>query len=105
MNEIPRIKFEIEFAAERIIHSLAVHQDDIKKQVEEGVRMAVNQAPEYITLQTKSIIQESIKESVNSYFRYGKGRDAIDKIVEGAFEAIVTTTQKRVKKANSESRQ
>ena len=80
----PVIRLELEGMKYAIIQSLAAHMEaqteDMKKAVQDAVD-AFDPLP-IIRAETHKGIEEAIKLSVQNFFTYGEGRDAVCKAVD-----------------------
>lgn len=88
--ELPRIRIEVERMRYQITHAFASHNEEIKQAVEDGLTKALS---EYdfegeIKKVSTEIITTTIKDSLLDYFRYGAGRETINKAVIDAIQSI-----------------
>jgi aspartate/methionine/tyrosine aminotransferase len=105
MENLPIMRFELECLKTNITAAFVDHLDNIENMVKE--RVANYCTSENIMLhidkQVKNIINNSIEEEMQYYYKYGKGsgdiREAIRDVIENRKKTKVKTkVQRRAKK-------
>lgn len=84
MNQIPIIRIEFERMQYTLSAMIAEHMASMDPMIREAVKNVCQpeNVKRILELQAKAAIEAAIKDAVESYFRYGKGRNAIKAAVE-----------------------
>lgn len=94
MDKMPVIRLEVQIPPEQIMQCIMVHQTDINKYVEEGVKTAIANIEPLIKSESKRLTEEAINSSLEGYFKYGNGRDAINSAVVRALDRVMAGKKK-----------
>lgn len=75
MQEMPRIRVEVEGLGERISSMLMLHAEEISAQVKQGVNNALDRIDivEVAEGHARQAVVKAIEEGVRNYFAYGEG--------------------------------
>lgn len=90
MNNLPIIRLELEQMKYQILHAFGAHQHELSAQVTQELEKAINSFDYSATV--SRIAHEIIKEQIESYFRYGAGRQAIETSVNDALDKVFVKT-------------
>lgn len=76
-RDFSTVQLRVDIAAEQINSMLALRADEVKAEMQEGVKRALRDASESIVKQAQDAAAEQIISEIKSYFSYGEGRDAL----------------------------
>ncbi len=86
MNQFPILKIELEGIRQTMMHAFNGYTDTLNSAVRERLDKIVNDKyfTQMIATQVRQTLEESVQEALKSYFKYGKGREAIDATIQHA---------------------
>lgn len=79
MRDMPIIRLEIEGMKASILHALTEYELQMDSLVKEAIerQCSSEHIHQLINYETSRAIDEAVKDEINNFFKYGKGRDAI----------------------------
>ena len=86
MMNMPLIRLELEQMRYQVVHALGSHQQEISAAVDKELEKVINEFD--FTGTVAVIANQVIKEKVEEYFKYGRGRGTIEAAVKEGLDNI-----------------
>lgn len=89
--DFPVIRLELQQMKQAMLVALAQYNSEIETIVAEKLEQAIREF-DYegqVRRIADDVLQLVIKQSIESYFRYGAGRDAINAVIEEMFNKVL----------------
>jgi len=87
MEQLPRIRLELENMSYQIVHALMTHDQEISDYVNKALGQMIEEFDYHSVVQ--EIVDKAIRQSIEHYFSYdGKGREVIENAVNDALNQI-----------------
>lgn len=88
MNQLPIIELKIKDLGSEVAAAIMLHREEISRQIEQGISHAIDTAPDKIMEIAKGEMYRVIESEISSYFRYGKGAEAIRQALAVGLEPL-----------------
>lgn len=89
MYKAPTIELRVSLAAQEIHSVIMAHQQEISDQVKFGIDAAIQNVANTVKVQAREAAEKCIKDSVDAYFKYGRGREFIDTVIAEALNGVL----------------
>lgn len=98
MNEPTRLSIQLDISAQKVLHHLILHNKDIEKQVEEGIKQAIAEID--IIEVVKNAAKEQLKKAINDSQTWENFRKVVrqkaDKIIEDHIEKEMESWKSKI---------
>jgi len=92
-GDILTVKLNIQGMKDSILHHLCVLGSDLEKALDEKITQAINDYD--FDTQVNNIVRETITQSLESYFRYGPGREIIESTIKEKLDKTLASFSSR----------
>lgn len=83
---IPVIKLEVESMRHAILHHMGLAGSELGEHLSAEIQRAVNEYP--WKERVDATVRQALDEAIDGFFRYGRGRQAINKAIDDALEHL-----------------